>query len=111
MGNVYMAKIKDKSMMLKKSVEHHTVRDGIQSLVFCHSNDKDKKILENYTSSVTNQDLEELKSHSVIDLKPMMQAKLYVLTKFLFCFKKFNQDKLYKLYHKGLDKIEDATDI
>ena len=67
-----MAKIKDKSMMHSKSVEHHTVQDGIQSLVFCAHDIKDKLILENYTKNVSEGDLEALKSHSVIKLKPIM---------------------------------------
>ena len=49
MGNVYLARINDQSMMASKSVEHHTVQDGIQSMVFCHSDKEDKKILKDYT--------------------------------------------------------------
>ena len=41
----------------------------------------------------------------------MIQAKLFVLYNFLFCCKKFKKDKIYALYHHGLDKIEIATDI
>jgi len=111
LGNVYLAKIKDKSMMQMHSLQHHIVENGIQSLVLKGKDKKDRLAVRELVKNLPQDNIDELKSHTTIKLLPTKKAKLFVYYNFLFCCKSVKKDKLFRLYSKGVDKIEHATDI
>jgi beta-xylosidase len=71
-GKVFMTKTKDKSIMHSCNMKKYTVDKGIQSMNLRNHDARDKFIFNKAIQGMDEDEIEELRSHSVIRLRPIL---------------------------------------